>query len=181
MLIVPMMREQNPIGAICVFGRKVSLFEQSHVDLLKTFAAQAIITIQNARLFNETKQALERQTATAEVLNVIAGSPTNTQPVFGAIARSAAELCEGTNSGVFRPQDGLVHLVGHHNLSPAQLDFASRAFPAPVRRGFMAGRAILGRSVAHVPDIAADPEYTADMVVKAGFRSAVSVPMLRNG
>src|SRR5262249_18223302 len=155
-------------GTLVVTRNDPGPFSTHHVQLLQTFADQAVIAIENARLFNETKEALERQTATSEILNVIAGSPTDTQPVFDAIARGAAEWCEGTNSGVFRLQDGLVHVAGHHNLSPEQVEFASRAFPAPVGRGFMAGRAILGRAVAHVPDIAADPEYTAEAMVNAG-------------
>ena len=122
-----------------------------------------MIAIENTRLFNETREALERQTATSDILNVIAGSPTDTQPVFDAIARSAAVLCEATNSGVFLLRDGLVHFTGHHNLSPEQLASAPKAFPAPPHRGFMAGRAIIDRAVAHVPDIAADPEYSAEV------------------
>jgi two-component system, NtrC family, sensor kinase len=178
---VPLLRDGTTIGVLALVRTEVNPFSEKQIELVTTFADQAVIAIENARLFNETKEALERQTATAEVLNVIASSPTSAQPVFDAIAHSAAELCEGTNSGVFRLQDGLVHLVGHHNLSSRQLELTTRAFPAPVGRGFMAGRAILDRAVAHVPDIAADPEYTADAVVKAGLRSAVSVPMLRNG
>jgi GAF domain-containing protein len=177
----PLRREGKSIGALIIFRDRLLPFTAEELALQQSFADQAVIAIENDRLFNETKEALERQTATSEVLNVIAGSPTETQPVFDAIARSAAELCEGTNSGIFRLQDGFVHLVGHHNISPEQLESGNRAFPAPVSRGFMAGRAILARAVAHVPDIAADPEYTADAVVKAGFRAAISVPMMRNG
>ncbi len=178
---VPILKDDVLVGAIVIYRQEVRPFSNREIDLVRSFAAQAAIAIENARLFNETKEALERQTATSDILNVIASSPTDTQPVFDAIARSAAELCEGTNSGVFRLRDGLVHLAGHHNLSPEQLAFVPKAFPAPPHRGFMAGRAIVDRAVAHVPDIAADPEYSAGSIVKAGFRSAVSVPMFRNG
>jgi GAF domain-containing protein/anti-sigma regulatory factor (Ser/Thr protein kinase) len=179
--LTPLMNQGSFIGFIASTRREPGVLADHQLELLRTFADQAVIAIQNTRLFNETQEALERQTATAEVLNVIAASPTDTQPVFDVIARSATELCEGTNGGVFRLQDGLVHFVGHHNLSAEQLTYAPKAFPAPPHRGFMAGRAILDRTVAHVPDIAADPEYTAEAMVRAGFRSAVSVPMLRNG
>jgi GAF domain-containing protein/anti-sigma regulatory factor (Ser/Thr protein kinase) len=180
-LYLPMLRGDECIGVLLLGGTQPGIFSEADIALAESFRDQAVIAIENARLFNETKEALERQTATSDILNVIASSPTDTQPVFDAIARSAAKLCEGTNSGVFRLRDGIVHLAGHHNLSPEQLASAPKAFPAPLHRGFMAGRAIIDRAVAHVPDIAADPEYSAESIVKAGFRSAVSVPMLRNG
>ncbi len=101
--------------------------------------------------------------------------------MFDAIARSAAELCDASNSGVFQLRDGLVHFVGSHNVTPEQLALAPLTFPVAPHRGFMAGRAILSRDVAHVPDIAIDPEYTAQAMVRSGFRSALSVPMLRHG
>jgi GAF domain-containing protein len=161
MLGVPLLGKDRVEGAMVLSRQEPGPFTQREVDILQTFADQASIAIENARLFNETREALERQTATSDILNVIASSPTDTQPVFDAIARSAAVLCEGTNSGVFCLRDGLVHLAGHHNLSPEQLAFAPKTFPAPPHRGYMAGRAIIDRAVAHVPDIAADPEYSA--------------------
>jgi two-component system NtrC family sensor kinase len=180
-LVVPLLRDDKVEGALVLSRAEPGLFAPREIELVQTFADQAVIAIQNARLFNETKVSLERQTATAKILNVIASSPTDTQPVFDVIARSATELCEGMNSGVYLLQDGLVHVAGHHNVSPEQLALAQTAFPTPPHRGIMSGRAILDRAVAHVPDIAADPEYTAESIVKAGFRSVVAVPMLRNG
>ncbi len=180
-LYLPLLRNGECIGLLAMAGKRANAFASKDIVLAESFRDQALIAIENTRLFNETREALERQTATSDVLNVIASSPTDTQPVFDAIARSAAELCEGSNSAVFRLRDGLVHLAGHYNPSPEQLAFAPKAFPAPLHRGYMAGRAIVDRAVAHVPDIAADPEYTAESLVKAGFRSAVSVPMFRNG
>jgi two-component system NtrC family sensor kinase len=180
-LVVPLLRDDRVEGALVLSRAEPGLFASREIELVQTFADQAVIAIQNARLFNETKESLERQTATAEILNVIASSPTDTQPVFDVIARSATELCEGMNSGVYLLQNGLVHVAGHYNVSPEQLALAQTAFPTPPHRGIMSGRAILDRAVAHVPDIAADPEYTAKSIVKAGFRSVVAVPMLRNG
>jgi transcriptional regulator with GAF, ATPase, and Fis domain len=118
MVFTPLMSNGTPIGMISVTRKEPGSFTAHYVQLLQTFADQAVIAIQNARLFNDTKEALERQTATAEILNVIASSPIDTQPVFDVIARSATELCEGMNSGVYLLQDGLVHVAGHHNVSP---------------------------------------------------------------
>ncbi len=187
-LAVPLAREGESIGAIVVRRTEAHPFSDKQIALLQTFADQAVIAIGNVRLFDEVQaksrelsDSLEQQTAAAEILRVISSSPTDVQPVFEAIARSAAELCGATNSGVFRLRDGRIHLVGHHNVSPEQLAYAQQAFPAPLDRGIVSGRAILSRAVVHIPDIAADAEYMGEAMVNAGFRSALSVPMLRNG
>src|SRR3984885_2447261 len=99
-LVVPLLRGDKVEGALVLTRAEPGLFAPREIELVQTFADQAAIAIQNARLFNETRESLERQTATAEILNVIASSPTDTQPVFDVIARSATELCEGMNSGV---------------------------------------------------------------------------------
>ncbi|HEX6530873.1 MAG TPA: GAF domain-containing protein, partial [Burkholderiales bacterium] len=109
-LTVPMMRGKTPIGAIAVTRPQAVPFDDSHVALLKTFAAQAVIAIENARLFNETKEALEQQTATAEILKVISGSPTDTQPVFEAIVRSAAQLFAPCSAGIVMRGGAKLHL-----------------------------------------------------------------------
>src|SRR6202163_62534 len=123
-LVVPLLRDDRVEGALVLSRAEPGFFAPREIELVQAFADQAVIAIQNARLFNGTKEALERQTATAEILNVIASSPTDTQPVFDVIARSATELCEGMNSGVYLLQDGLVHVAGHHNVSPEQLALA---------------------------------------------------------
>ena len=130
---------------------------------MQTFADQAVIAIENVRLFDEVQaktrdlqESLEQQTASAEILRVISSSPTDVQPVFDAIAHSAAVLCEATNGTVFRLRDGLIHLVGHYSLSQKQLASLQRSFPAPLDRATASGRAILDRAVVHIPDIAAD-------------------------
>src|SRR4029077_16789355 len=115
-----------------------------------------------------------------EILRVISSSPTDVQPVFDAIAHSAATLCEATNGAVFRLRDGLIHLVGHYSMSQKQLASLQRSFPAPLDRAIASGRAILDRAVIHIPDIAAEPGYPAALA-KTGLRSVLSVPMLRNG
>ena len=117
-LSVPMLKDGVAIGAIVVARPEPGLFSNQHVKLLETFADQAVIAIENVRLFNETKEALERQTATSEILRVISSPPTDVQPVFDAIAAKALDLCRAKTSTVFRFDGVLVHLVAGHSLSP---------------------------------------------------------------
>ena len=95
-------------------------FTEKEIALLSTFADQAVIAIENVRLFEELKESLEQQTATSEILGVIASSPTDVQPVFDAIARSARTLCLGKIGAVFRYQDGLIHLAAAHGATAPQ-------------------------------------------------------------
>src|SRR5262249_1381740 len=101
-LNVPMLREGKPIGTIGIIRGQAGRFSDGQVELLRTFADQAVIAIENVRLFNETKDALERQTATSEILRVISSSPNDVQPVFETILRRAVELCGARNGSVFR-------------------------------------------------------------------------------
>ena len=108
-LSVPMLRDGEPIGVISVSRSEAGAFAASEVELLQTFADQAVIAIENARLFNETQEALERQTATADILKVIASSPDDVQPVFAAIAASAKRLTEGFSTAVYQVVGDMVH------------------------------------------------------------------------
>src|SRR5262245_14836749 len=111
LLNVPLVKDGRFIGAMSIYRREVRRFATGQVNLVKTFADQAIIAIENVRLFNETREALERQTATSEILQVISSSPTDVQPVFDAIAREARRLC-GASIGVVGRYDGeLLHLA----------------------------------------------------------------------
>src|SRR5262245_56825178 len=112
-LAVPMVRSGDPVGAILIYRREVGLFPDKQVMLLQTFADQAVIAIENVRLFNETKEYLEQQPATSEILRVISQSPTDVQPVFDAIAESARRLCDSSNSVVGRYDGELLHLAAH--------------------------------------------------------------------
>ena len=108
-LAVPLMRDQTAIGAISVGRPEPGQFPDQQIALLKTFADQAVIAIENVRLFNETKEALERQTATADILRVISGSPTDTQPVFEVILDRATKLCDAETGILFRYENGAYH------------------------------------------------------------------------
>ena len=187
-LVVPLMREGEAIGVIGLRRTEPVPFSEGQIELLKTFSDQAVIAIENARLFDEVQaktrdltEALEHQTATSEVLAAISRSPTEVQPVLDAIARSATELCGATSGGVDRFDGELIHLASHYNWSPEALRAMGEIYPAAPSRGFASARSILTRSVVHIPDISKDPEYTATPVIEVGFRSVLAVPMLRDG
>ena len=112
-LYLPLLREGECIGVLGMVREQAGNFGESEIALAESFRDQALIAIENTRLFNETREALARQTATSDILRVISQSPTDVQPVFDAIAHSAAVLCEATNGTVFRLRDGLIHLVGY--------------------------------------------------------------------
>ena len=188
MLGVPLMRNGELVGAFALARAAPVPFTKRQVDLVTTFADQAVIAIENVRLFDEVQakthdleEALEHQTATSEVLSAISRSPTEVQPVFDAIARSATELCDATSGGVDRFDGEFIHLAAHCNWTPEALAAMRQIYPATPGRGFASARAILTRSVVHIPDISLDPEYTATAVVGVGFRSVLAVPMLRDG
>jgi len=188
-LCVPMLRDGTPIGAIAVHAwETLRPFTGAQIDLLRIFAAQAVIAIQNVHLFTqletrnrELTETLEQQTATGEILRVISSTPTDVQPVFDTIARSAAQLCEAEFCFVFRFDGELIHLVAHHGVVGEGLDLLRRAWPLPPTRGTVAGRAVLARSIAQIPDVHADPDYEMGAIAQAAtFRSTVAVPMLRD-
>ena len=152
----------------------------------KTFADQAVIAIENVRLFTELEarnreltEALEQQTATAEILRVISRSQTDVQPVFDAILHSAVRLCDGMFGNLYRFDGELVHMVADCNFTPEARETARRVYPAPLSRGLSGTRAILDRAVSHIPDVNLDPEYDPAMAHTVGFRSVLSVPMFR--
>jgi GAF domain-containing protein len=180
-LQMPMMRDNNVIGLLNITRQDPGSFASDEIALLGTFGAQAVIAIENARLFNETKEALERQTATSEILRVINSSPGDIQPVFDAIAANAARLCDAVNGLVIRFDGQLLHLAAHHNVDPERLAAVRQAYPRPPSRGALSGRAILTRAVVHVPDVSKDREYTLPAATTIGYRSVLAVPMIHEG
>jgi two-component system, NtrC family, sensor kinase len=184
-----------PIGAIAVrMWVTPRPYSDEQIGLLSTFADQAVIAIENVRLFTELQEknqaltdahaqvteALKQQTATAEILRVISNSPTDVQPVFDAIARSAMQLCEAQFSTVFRFDATLLHFTAHCGWTPSGVDTLRHAFPIRPHRGSAGGRAILSGAVEHIPDVHADAEYALGAVGDF-LRSTVAVPMLREG
>jgi GAF domain-containing protein len=180
-LNVPLMRGGEAIGCLNVSRVTPGPFTKKQISLVKTFADQGLIAMENARLFNETKEALGRQTATAEILNVIASSPTDTQPVFDAIARNTSRLCKGMYTIVTRYDGALLHLAAEHNPRPGKSAAAARQFPRAPGRDMPAARAILERAIVHIADVAQDGELSDKLVREVGAGSFLAVPMLHDG
>jgi GAF domain-containing protein len=183
-----LLREGVPIGVFALTRPIVKPFTEKQIELVTTFADQAVIAIENVRLFDEVQartrelsEALEHQTATSEVLNVISRSPTDAQPVFDAIVQSAARLCEAMFSLVFLYDGDLLHVAATHNFTPALLNRVSQIYPKRPDRSVLAGRAVLDGRIAHVPDLLADPEYWHEGALAGNWRAGLAVPMLRDG
>jgi len=184
-LAIPMLRADELLGVILIYRHEVRPFSDNQIALMETFADQAAIAIENARLLTELQaknadltDALERQTATAEILRVISDSPTDVQPVFTTIIRNAVQLSGARMGSLFRFDGELLQLVAHHGLSPDFLETLQRVYPMRPSRAQVSGRAILDRIVTEIPDVRADPEYLHDMARRADWRSLLAVPML---
>ena len=186
---VPMLRGQDVVGAITVARAQAGGFTPAEIGLLQTFADQAVIAVENARLLSELQtknanltEALEQQTATADILRVISSSPTDVQPVFDTIAARAKHLCDARECAVFRFDGELIHLVALADTSVAWAESLRAAFPRPPSRGSMTARAVLTRSIVHVPDALMDAEYDmANAARVSSVRSVLAVPMIRDG
>jgi GAF domain-containing protein/sensor histidine kinase YesM len=178
---VPMMREGQVVGAITVARSEPGLFSDKRVELLKTFASQAVIAIENVRLFNETKEALERQTATAEILKVISSTPTDVQPVFDAIVRNAVTLCDAKFASAFRYDGERLHFLASTSPDEKFVQALKEAYPLRPDRSQISGRTILSKSVERLEDALADPEYRSHIAVAGSWRRMLGVPLLRDG
>ncbi|MGA7997990.1 MAG: GAF domain-containing protein [Bradyrhizobium sp.] len=180
----PLRRDGKAIGVLIVYRDRLLPFTEEELALLQSFADQAVIAIENARLFNETRDALARQTATADILRVIASSPSDVQPVFDVIVERAVRLCGARMGRVYRYDDGIIHMVAGHGLSEPGLNKVHQVFPRPAADDTTAGRAIQSRRPNFVADIASDqsvPPLSRQMIEALGTRSQVTVPMLRSG
>src|SRR5262245_40846356 len=189
-LAVPLLRDGEAVGVIVLFNSIAKPFTQKQIALVSTFANQALIAIENTRLFEEVqarnaelRSALEQQTATSDILRVIGSSPTSIQPVFDSIAANAGKLFNGLFSTLFQFDGELLHWVASNTTaSPKLLELMHRLFPRRPSRSNGVGRAILDRMVVHIPDVEADPDYRhQDVTRMIGMRSGIWVPMLREG
>ena len=192
-LVAPLLREGTAIGAIHIRRQEVRPFSDKQIELLETFADQAVIAIENARLFqelthktadleianSELTEALEQQTATSEILRVIASSPTDLQPVLDTVAESAARLCDATDALIHRIDGDTLKRVANFGPLPAMLGGG----PPSVDRGYLPGRAIIDRQTIHIHDLAEEPEhdFPAPFARKIGVRTVLATPLLREG
>jgi GAF domain-containing protein len=177
-LAVPLFKENNLIGAIAIHRREVRPFTDTHIKLVSTFADQAVIAIENVRLFQELTEALEQQTATTEILGVIASSPTDVQPVLDVVAKNAARLCDAIDALITRPEGDALRVVAKYGAVPVPEHL-------PLSRGFPGGRAVIDRQTIHIHDIAAhiETEYPEARVAQqlSGTRTVLNTPLLRKG
>jgi two-component system NtrC family sensor kinase len=182
MLQVPMIWQGRGIGSINVSRLPNVTFSEKEVTLLKTFADQAVIAIQNARLFNETQEALERQTATADILKVIASSPSNVQPVFEAIAERSNRLVDGLSTAVYSIVDDTLHLMAFTRASPEADAALQASFPRPMSEAIWADqirRGQIGEVIDAEVDWAEQPALL-ELARLRGFRSLLLVPLVRD-
>ena len=178
-LATPLLREGVAIGCITIRRPEVRPFTDNQIALLKTFAHQAVIAIENVRLFQELKESLEQQTATSEILGVIAGSPTDVQPVLDVVAENAARLCDAFDALIYRVEDDAFQLVAVYGPMPVVPN------RRPITRGFPAARAIIDRQTIHVHDVAAELETefpdARSIQQVTGTRTVLATPLLREG
>jgi GAF domain-containing protein len=178
---VPLLREGAVLGTINLNRKRVEPFTERQIELVRTFADQAVIAIENARLLTETREALERQTATAEILRVISSSPTDVQPTFDAIAAAAKSLTGALLGSVLTYDGEQIEVVAWSGWTPEEFAKARSVFPIPADRGTTTGRAIVTRAVAHIEDVATDPEFAYAPLADMGGHTSLAVPMLRDG
>ena len=184
---VPLLREGTPVGVLFLARTRVEPFDQKQLELVATFADQAVIAIENVRLFEEVQtrtrelqETIEFQTAAGEVLNVISRSPADIQPVLDTIAETAQRLCHSERAYIMRLIGGLYHLAAAKDGRPERIKFL-RDHPIAPDRGSVVGRVVMEGRTIHLLDALADPEYSLDMAGDGGYRTLLGVPLLREG
>lgn len=178
---VPMLRDGKPVGAISVGKAEAGPFTERQMQLLTTFADQAVIAIENARLLNELRQSLQQQTATADVLKIISRSTFDLQVVLDTLTESAASLCEADMAAIVRERGTAHYWATSYGFSPELSEYV-KTIPIERGRGSVVGRILMEGKTVHVADALADPNYVyVEVQKKLGYRAMLGVPLLREG
>jgi signal transduction histidine kinase len=178
LVAVPMLKESEAVGVFVIFRTEVRSFTNKQIDLVKSFANQAVIAIENTRLLNELRESLQQQTVTADVLKVISRTAFDLQPIFDTLVENAVKLCEAERAFLFRFDGKLLRSAACYNVSPELREFVDKNPIAPGRHSISA-RAALERRTVHVPDIQVDSEYAYAVRDERPIRTTLAVPMLK--
>jgi GAF domain-containing protein len=179
LLVVPMLKDEQLLGAIGIFRQEVRPFSDKQIELLTNFASQAVIAIENTRLLNELRESLQQQTATSEVLQIISGSPGELEPVFGAILQNAVRICEAKFGTLFRYDGKLFHRTAGTGTPAALVEFQKQRGPFRPESAGVLARVLHTKKVAHSADSAVEPNPGVATKL-GGARSIVGVPMLKD-
>jgi len=181
-IAVPMLKDNELVGAIVIYRQEVRPFTGKQIGLLTNFANQAVIAIENTRLLNELRESLQQQTATANVLKVISRSTFDLKAVLGTLTESAAQLCGAEMAAIARRGNGNAYYYATTYNWPAEASEFLKSVPHEPGRDSTIGRCLLEGKTVQIPDVLADAEYSMlETQQKAGYRTTLGVPLLREG